>query len=188
MFRGKAYSKKRNFDGAIADFTEAIRLNPKNDSPFYFRGGAYLENGDYDRAIADYTEVIQLNPTDVFASYYGRGLAYMGKIDYGRAVSDFIIVVEFEHAPAEMVKTAAFFVAVRYENGEGVALDYSQAMHWYRIAADRGDETAMAELGLLYAKAGDCYSARHWTEKAAAAGSENAKRALRSPSFAGCRW
>lgn len=30
--RGAAYSKKGNYDCAIADFTDAVRLNPKNDS------------------------------------------------------------------------------------------------------------------------------------------------------------
>jgi tetratricopeptide (TPR) repeat protein len=124
---------------AIADYTEAIRLNPKDDSAFYFRGEAYRQKADYDRAIADYTEAIRLNPKDVFASYYARGGAYVDKGDYGHAISDLIIVAESGHAPAEMVTSAATLIGLIYAKPDGIARDYGQAMHWFRIAADRGD-------------------------------------------------
>ena len=109
--------------------------------------------------------MIRLNPTDVFASYYGRGLAYMDKGDYGHAISDFIIVVESEHAPAEMVASAATRIGFLY-SGDGVTRDYGQAMHWFRIAADKGDTLAMKEISLLYAGGfgvpRDCNLAERW--------------------------
>jgi tetratricopeptide (TPR) repeat protein len=47
---------------AIADYTEAIRLDPKLAIAYYQRGTAYHALGDFDRAIADYTEAIRLDP------------------------------------------------------------------------------------------------------------------------------
>ena len=173
--RGRAYSKKRNVGEAIADYTEAIRLNPKDDSAFYFRGEAYRQKADYDRAIADYTEAIRLNPKDVFASYYARGGAYVDKGDYGHAISDFIIVAQSGHAPPEMAASAATTIGQMY-SGDGLTRDYGQAMYWFRIAADKGDAIAMKEISLLYAGGfgvpRDCDLAERWLEKAAKAGNE----------------
>ena len=57
--RGSAYSNKRDYDGAIKDFDEAIRLDPKYVVAYYNRGNARQNKGDNDRAIADYGEAIR---------------------------------------------------------------------------------------------------------------------------------
>jgi tetratricopeptide (TPR) repeat protein len=53
---------KGDYDRAIADLTEAIRLDPKYVWAYASRGEAYRMKGDYDRAIADLTEAIRLDP------------------------------------------------------------------------------------------------------------------------------
>ena len=60
--RAFAYAAKKDNDRAIADYSEAIRLNPNLASAYYNRGNAYSHKGDNDRAIADYSEAIRLNP------------------------------------------------------------------------------------------------------------------------------
>jgi lipoprotein NlpI len=60
--RGLAYAAKPDYDRAITDYNEAIRLNPKFALAFHNRGFAYAAKQDYDRAIADYNEAIRLNP------------------------------------------------------------------------------------------------------------------------------
>lgn len=45
---------------------------------------------------------------------------------------------------------AAYNLAVIHQYGDGVALDYSKAMHWYRIAADQGDKISQFQIGLMY--------------------------------------
>jgi lipoprotein NlpI len=62
--RGNAWSFKGDNDRGIADYTEAILLDPKNADAFNNRGNAWLLKGDNDRAIADYTEPIRLDPTN----------------------------------------------------------------------------------------------------------------------------
>ena len=47
---------------AIADCTEAIRLDPKFADAYNLRGNAYAGKGERLKAIADYTEAIRLNP------------------------------------------------------------------------------------------------------------------------------
>ena len=64
--RGAKSAMKGQFDRAIADFDEAIRLNPSADA-FYNRANAYAELGQYDRAIADFDKAIRLNPKSAAA-------------------------------------------------------------------------------------------------------------------------
>ena len=71
--RGIAYGHKGEYDKAIADFTEAIRLEPETISRrIEYRGDAYAEKGEHDKAIADFTEVIRLDPKFAEA-YCNRG-------------------------------------------------------------------------------------------------------------------
>jgi len=53
--------KKNDYDRAIADYSEAIRLDRNYAFAFNNRGLAYATKGDYDRAIPDYNEAIRLN-------------------------------------------------------------------------------------------------------------------------------
>jgi Flp pilus assembly protein TadD len=48
-----------DYDRAIADCTEALRLDPKDARAYSTRGDACYMQGDYDRAITDYTEAIR---------------------------------------------------------------------------------------------------------------------------------
>src|SRR5713101_221157 len=65
--RGRAYRANGDYDHAIADYTEAIRIEPNYGLAFYSRGIAYFNKKDYDRAIADYTVSLRLAPEDVIA-------------------------------------------------------------------------------------------------------------------------
>ena len=63
--QGNAKYVKKDYQGAIADYNEASRLNP-NDARAYYnnRGLAKSALGDKQSAIADYNEAIRLNPND----------------------------------------------------------------------------------------------------------------------------
>ena len=58
--RGSAWRLKGDFDRAIADGTEAIRLVPKLAAAHYSRGAAWRDSGNPDRAIADFTEAFEV--------------------------------------------------------------------------------------------------------------------------------
>ncbi len=60
--RGTAYGKTGDDDHALADFNEAIRLDPKHVNAYNGRGNAYYDKGENDHAIADYNEAIGLDP------------------------------------------------------------------------------------------------------------------------------
>jgi tetratricopeptide (TPR) repeat protein len=72
--RGVEWRAKGQLDRAIADHTQAIKLDPKLSEAFYNRGNAYGDKGENDRAIADYDQAIRLSPKFVGA-LNNRGLA-----------------------------------------------------------------------------------------------------------------
>ena len=60
--RGRKFAGQRELDKAIAEYTEAIRIDPNKADFHYFRGDSYRDNNDLDKAIADYTEAIRIDP------------------------------------------------------------------------------------------------------------------------------
>jgi tetratricopeptide (TPR) repeat protein len=86
--RGYAYNSKRQFAEAIADQTEAIRLNPQLSYAFAARGYAYLEKGELDKGFVDLTESIRLDPNSDSA-YYNRGLLLDRRGEFSDALKDF---------------------------------------------------------------------------------------------------
>lgn len=101
--RGVSYERMRQVDNAIADYSEAIRLDPDYPSAYYNRGCLYLDRAQFDPAIADFTKAMSLaapsgihskgqalSTNQVRADYYeARGSAWRGKGDMTRAVADF---------------------------------------------------------------------------------------------------
>jgi class 3 adenylate cyclase/Tfp pilus assembly protein PilF len=91
---GTGYLQKGDYDRAIADYNESIRLNPNNYLVYANRGSAYLRKGRAggcdpcnDQAIADYNEAIRLNPNNSTA-FSSRALAYLRKGNYDHAIAD----------------------------------------------------------------------------------------------------
>src|SRR5207244_3795602 len=83
--RGDAYYWNKNYDLAIPDFDEAIRMDSKQARAYNLRGNCYYAKNDSDRAIADYTEAIRINPH--YAVYYNnRGYVYYQKKDYDKVI------------------------------------------------------------------------------------------------------
>jgi S1-C subfamily serine protease/Flp pilus assembly protein TadD len=95
LHRAWAHLTASEYDRAIADYTEAIRLDPKSAGPYCGRGLAYGGKREYDRAIADYTEAIRLDPTYATA-YCGRAEAYHAEGDYDSAIADCTEAIRLE--------------------------------------------------------------------------------------------
>ena len=87
-FRAAASEAKKDFDRAIADYTQAIAIDPTEVDYLNGRAGAYEAKNDMNRAMADYDKAIQLNPKSVYA-YNNRGATFQRKGDFARASADY---------------------------------------------------------------------------------------------------
>jgi len=79
---------ERNFNGAISDFSEVIKLDPANPFAYYRRGLSYHNTKEFDLAIADFTKAIQIEPNKFGNFYFDRCGAYIYKGDTNMAISD----------------------------------------------------------------------------------------------------
>jgi tetratricopeptide (TPR) repeat protein len=86
--RGHDRTELGDYEGAIADYTQVIKINPDDIDAYYYRGNAYFDMGKYEAAINDYTQVIKINANYINA-YYNRGNALLEIADKPRAVEDF---------------------------------------------------------------------------------------------------
>jgi tetratricopeptide (TPR) repeat protein len=104
MYRGVERSLKKDYDLALADYGEALRIDNKYADAFYNRCVLYNAKEDYDRAVADCGQAVKFGPSpdataptgerrlanDHTRSDYSseRGFAYLKKNDYDRAIID----------------------------------------------------------------------------------------------------
>jgi tetratricopeptide (TPR) repeat protein len=79
----------------IVEFTEAIRLDPKDVKAYFYRGILLGAKEDFDGAIADLTEAIRLDPTKSILYYY-RGLIYSSKYEFSAAIADYTEAIRLD--------------------------------------------------------------------------------------------
>lgn len=92
--RGNAYVTKGSYDLAIADFDEALKLDPKNASTLNNRGNARNDKGDAEAAMADFDAAIKTNARYA-AAYFNRGNALAAKGETARALKDYDFAIKF---------------------------------------------------------------------------------------------
>lgn len=152
--RGTAWHAKGDNDRAIADYSEAIRLNPKDVPAYNNRGTALRDKGDLDRAIANYNQAIRLDPNDV-AAYNNRGNAWHEKGDAKRAVVDYSETTRLDPKNALGFRTRGYTyfeigdfssAAEDFLHANNLANDV-YAMLWRFIALERLGQDGAAELG-----------------------------------------
>ncbi|WP_249794805.1 tetratricopeptide repeat protein [Bradyrhizobium monzae] len=97
--RGRIALRHGDNGRAIADFNEAIHLNPNRASLYRDRAQAYRQNGELSLAIADFDEAIALDPKPALP-YHERGLALAAMGDLDRAILSYSTAVRLDPTDA----------------------------------------------------------------------------------------
>jgi len=64
LYRGNAYCFKSDYDSAMTDYNQAIKLNPTHPVAYNNRGNVHTIKNDLTQAIADYNQAIALDSTN----------------------------------------------------------------------------------------------------------------------------
>lgn len=83
--RGIDNYQRKNYAGAVADFTKAINAQPSNQNFYTMRGTAYEDMGKDVEAAKDFSKTLELHSTD-FKAAYRLGMVYFRKKDFENAV------------------------------------------------------------------------------------------------------
>ena len=86
---GNALAEKGQYDAAIAEYREAIRLQPNLSEAHFELGIALDDKGQYDAAIAEDREAIRLKP-DYAAVHYNLGGALKRTAQNAEASREFV--------------------------------------------------------------------------------------------------
>lgn len=152
---GIKFLEKQEYDGAIENFTKAIKLNPRYSEAYNNRGIAYTGKGDKENALTDYNTAIELDP-EFFYAFINRGKLYSDRNEIERAIVDYTRAIEIK--PDNPV--AYYNRANAYSHQKYFTLaiqDYSRAIELnpeYELAYNNRS-LAYSEIGELEKSEGD---------------------------------
>ncbi|MDR0502921.1 MAG: tetratricopeptide repeat protein [Treponema sp.] len=175
--RGILFASRGDYETAIADFDEAIKLNPDMAAAYMLRGRALVasrthvikneenfsyietrhETGQitlaetakvYDLAINDFTQAIRLAP-DYAKAYVERGNAYSYKDDYDNAIADYTQAIKIvpNYINAYINRGDAY---VNTGDHDRAIADFIQA-----IRINPNDAKTYNSRGIMYSNIGD---------------------------------
>src|SRR6187401_1558794 len=135
-------------DKAIADCSQAIRLDPNGAAAFSGRAGAYRAKGQYDRAIEDMNQAIRLNP-NLAAAFYNRGNTHQHEDQHERAIEDFSQAIRLNpnYADALLNRGVAYYAADQYDRA---IEDFNQT-----IRLNPNEATAFCNRGMSWERKND---------------------------------
>jgi len=122
--------KAGNYKGAIADFTQSIRLSPNVAEVYIARGNAYFDQGDKQAALKDYNQGLRINPKYA-AAYVERGNARDDLGDSKGAMEDYNQAIGLNADLAEAYDNRAV-TNIRMKNKEAAIADLQKAAQLYQ--------------------------------------------------------
>jgi lipoprotein NlpI len=146
--RGNAYLANRDLDGAFADYSQAIALDPKYVAAYVNRGNVEKAKGNVEAAIDDYTDAIALDP-DYPYTYSSRGHIYLDKGDLNRALADDnkAIALDPKYTPAYVNRGVVYF---RKHDADRALADFDEA-----IALEPGYAVGYVNRGIVHKMKGE---------------------------------
>ncbi|MCZ6863646.1 MAG: tetratricopeptide repeat protein [Alphaproteobacteria bacterium] len=146
--RGVAYRKIGEFGKAIADYEQALRLDPGYAKAHNNLGIVNRAKGEVDLSIQDYDRAISFDPGYADA-YFNRGNAYVDRREYDRAIDDFGQAIRLDPSDAT--------AHVNRGNSYFRKRDYDSAIQDYELALrlDPGHAGAINNREMAYKAKGE---------------------------------
>jgi tetratricopeptide (TPR) repeat protein len=125
-----AYQKyeKNDLRGALANYDQAISINPKYSAAYNNRGNLKDDLNDTQGALVDYNQAISLNPKYVEA-YYNRGILKKNKLDDPQgALADYNLAISLNPKFADAYIHRGSLKKDKLNDPQGALADYNLAI------------------------------------------------------------
>lgn len=156
-YRGRAAARldAGAVDQAIADFTQAVQLQPRNAAAYAGRAQARLVRGEVDVAIADFDTALLIAGDQPAAAGYrnGRGHALHVKGQYDAAIADFTEALRLNPRSASAHNNRGLSYRTKGDTAHAIE-DYTAAIALNPVYAQ-----AYANRGYVYESSGNAVAA-----------------------------
>lgn len=122
--RGVAHHYLGEDDAALADFNQAIELDPRLAAAYSARGSIFRARGDFKRAMEEFTKSINIESN--VNAYYERGETYESLGEHQKAIDDYDKAVQ-ELADAPFVYRARALAKRNLGDDAGYRADRDKA-------------------------------------------------------------
>lgn len=146
--RGNIQVSKKDYVSAIADFGEAIKLDPKSSQYYASRGRAHILKEDYEHAIDDLDQAIRYDPGYAYA-YANRAVAFQFRKEFDRALRDYGEVIRLDPRYVLAYQNRSMIYNIRGEYDLAIR-DSDEA-----IRIDPKSKTSYTNRAYAYGKKGD---------------------------------
>ena len=123
LLRAGDAEQKNDYAGAVAAYSQIIKLQPRDEDAFLDRGDNYASQKDYDHAIADFSAAISLKPGDARAFDY-RGVVYLNTGRNDQALTDLSKAIALNPDYADALQNRGMVYDLKRDLSHAIA-DYS---------------------------------------------------------------
>ena len=157
MERGIAYVALLDYDRALQDFGEAIRVDATFAKAFANRGAVYGAKQDFDKAIDDFTRVLALEPRSAHA-FADRASMHRLNGQHDEAIRDYSEAIRIHPAFGEAILNRGITLAGTSRCAEAIP-DFTRAIELSEPGTGTGTRNpgtaiALVDRGLCLEKAG----------------------------------
>jgi Flp pilus assembly protein TadD len=145
-FNNRGVARKQSGDraGALADFNQAIVLNPSDPKPWLNRADIHFDAGEFEAAMPDYNKALEVDPKNAKA-YANRGASYGAQNKFDLALRDLNRAIELDPTMADAFGNRALL----YYNTKRFAEELADIDRYLRLRPDDAEMMNMRALALL---------------------------------------
>ena len=92
--RGVLRMREGNYEESLADYADALELQPDMGAAYLNAGAAHIYKKDFETALVSLNSAIELESPDLFAAHYNRAIAREHTGDIAGAYDDFVRALE----------------------------------------------------------------------------------------------
>lgn len=145
-FNNRGVARKQSGDraGALADFNQAIALNPMDPKPWLNRADLHFDAAEFGAAMPDYNKALEVDPKNAHA-YANRGASYGAQNKFDLALADLNRAIELDPTLADAFGNRALL----YHHTKRFAEELADIDRYLRLRPDDAEMMNMRALALI---------------------------------------